>query len=195
MGRGGEQGIEAEKEEKEGTEDRDTGWGGIGRRIRGWPGTLGERDEGEGKRGRKRSERAKGVRERKGSESLSLFCVLFLRWSRRGQRATFRSHFSVHLYSAHGACMGFCPLNYLLFLFKFFKTGFLCSPGCPGIHSVDQAGLELRDLPASASQVLGLKAWATTAQPSLSLLQAKSFIYSFVCFATCSPRLCVEHAQ
>jgi hypothetical protein len=27
----------------------------------------------------------------------------------------------------------------------------LCSPGCPGTHSVDQAGLELRNLPASAS--------------------------------------------
>ena len=25
----------------------------------------------------------------------------------------------------------------------------LCSLGCPGTHSVDQAGLELRDLPAS----------------------------------------------
>ncbi|GAB1297519.1 hypothetical protein APTSU1_001275500 [Apodemus speciosus] len=33
----------------------------------------------------------------------------------------------------------------------------LYSPGCPGTHSVDQAGLELRDPPASASQVLGLK--------------------------------------
>jgi len=31
----------------------------------------------------------------------------------------------------------------------------LYSPGCPGTHSVDQAGLELRNLPASASQVLG----------------------------------------
>jgi hypothetical protein len=39
----------------------------------------------------------------------------------------------------------------------------LCSPGCPGTHSVDQAGLELRNLPASASQVLGLKECATTA--------------------------------
>ena len=38
----------------------------------------------------------------------------------------------------------------------------LCSPGCPGTHSVGQAGLELRNLPASASQVLGLKACATT---------------------------------
>ena len=34
----------------------------------------------------------------------------------------------------------------------------LCSPGYPGAHSVDQAGLELRDLPASASRVLRLKA-------------------------------------
>ena len=39
----------------------------------------------------------------------------------------------------------------------------LYSPGCPEIHSVDQASLELRNLPASASQVLGLKACATTA--------------------------------
>jgi hypothetical protein len=39
----------------------------------------------------------------------------------------------------------------------------LCSPGCPGTHFVDQAGLELRNPPASASQVLGLKACATTA--------------------------------
>jgi hypothetical protein len=40
----------------------------------------------------------------------------------------------------------------------------LCSPGCPGTHSVDQAGLELRNPPASASRVLGLKVCATTAQ-------------------------------
>ena len=33
----------------------------------------------------------------------------------------------------------------------------LCSPGCPGTHSVDQAGLELRNPPASAPQVLGLR--------------------------------------
>jgi hypothetical protein len=31
-------------------------------------------------------------------------------------------------------------------------------PGCPGTHSVDQADLELRNPPASASRVLGLKA-------------------------------------
>jgi hypothetical protein len=46
----------------------------------------------------------------------------------------------------------------------FFETGFLYSPGCPGTHSVDQAGLELRNPPASASRVLGLKACAITAQ-------------------------------
>ena len=41
----------------------------------------------------------------------------------------------------------------------------LYGPGCPGTHFVDQAGLELRNLPASASQVLGLKVCATTAWP------------------------------
>jgi hypothetical protein len=40
----------------------------------------------------------------------------------------------------------------------------LCSPGCPGTHSVDQAGLELRNPPAPASRELGLKACATTTQ-------------------------------
>jgi hypothetical protein len=33
----------------------------------------------------------------------------------------------------------------------------LCSPGCPGTHSVDQAGLKLRNPPASASQNAGIK--------------------------------------
>jgi hypothetical protein len=49
-------------------------------------------------------------------------------------------------------------------LFVFRDRVSLCSPGCPGILSVDQAGLELRNPPASASRVLGLKACATTAQ-------------------------------
>jgi hypothetical protein len=40
----------------------------------------------------------------------------------------------------------------------------LCSPGCPGTHSVDQAGLKLRNPPASAPQVLGLKVCTTIAQ-------------------------------
>ena len=32
----------------------------------------------------------------------------------------------------------------------------LCSPGCPGIQSVDQAGLELLDLPALSAGTKGV---------------------------------------
>jgi hypothetical protein len=49
-------------------------------------------------------------------------------------------------------------LTRVLFFFFFFRDRvFLRSPGCPGTHFVDQAGLELRNPPASASRVLGLK--------------------------------------
>jgi hypothetical protein len=51
---------------------------------------------------------------------------------------------------------------FFLFCFVFRDRVSLCSPGCPGTHFVDQAGLELRNSPASASQVLGLKACTTT---------------------------------
>jgi hypothetical protein len=55
----------------------------------------------------------------------------------------------------------FVCLFVCLFVFMVFRDRVsLCSPGCPGTHSVDQAGLELRNLPASASRVLGLKACA-----------------------------------
>ena len=46
----------------------------------------------------------------------------------------------------------------------------LCSPGCPGTHSIDQAGLKIRNPPASASQVLGSKACATTARQNILFL-------------------------
>jgi hypothetical protein len=55
-----------------------------------------------------------------------------------------------------------CLLD-LLIQIPFFSSWFfgdrvsLNSPGCPGTHFVDQAGLELKNPPASASQVLGLK--------------------------------------
>jgi hypothetical protein len=57
--------------------------------------------------------------------------------------------------------------EFFFFFFFFFFLVFwdrvsLCSPGCPGTHSVDQTGLELRNPPASASQVLRLKVCATT---------------------------------
>jgi hypothetical protein len=48
------------------------------------------------------------------------------------------------------------------FVFVFWDRVSLCSPGCPGTHSVDQAGLRLRNLLTSFSQGLGLKACATT---------------------------------
>jgi hypothetical protein len=53
-------------------------------------------------------------------------------------------------------------LSFFLFGLVFQDRVSLCSRGCPGTHSVDQAGLELRNSPASASQVLGLKACTTT---------------------------------
>jgi hypothetical protein len=71
-------------------------------------------------------------------------------------------------------------MNLAIFFFFFFFFGFLrqgfsvCSPGCPGTHSVDQAGLELRNSPASASQVLGLKACATT--PCSKFFKTQNFI-------------------
>jgi hypothetical protein len=51
-----------------------------------------------------------------------------------------------------------------MYMFFFQDRVSLYSPDCPEIHSVDQAGFELRNPPASASQVLGLKACATTAR-------------------------------
>ena len=54
-----------------------------------------------------------------------------------------------------------CPTNqaalFIIYLFLFFifflfrHRVSLCSPGSPGTHSVDQAGLKLRDAPASGS--------------------------------------------
>jgi hypothetical protein len=52
--------------------------------------------------------------------------------------------------------------SFFSFFFFFRDRVSLCSLGCPGTYSVDQAGLELRNLPVSASRVLGLKACATT---------------------------------
>jgi hypothetical protein len=47
---------------------------------------------------------------------------------------------------------------FFFFFFLVFRDRLsLCSSGCPGTHSVDQAGLELRNPPASASRVLGFK--------------------------------------
>jgi hypothetical protein len=67
------------------------------------------------------------------------------------------------------------PPNIIFFFdpfFFFWDRVSLYSPGCPGTYFVDQAGLKLRNLPASASQVLGLKAaCATTARRENKLLK------------------------
>jgi hypothetical protein len=68
---------------------------------------------------------------------------------------------------------------YFLFFFSFLvfqARVFLCSPDCPGTHSVDQAGLKLRNLPALASRVLGLKVCATTAQLLFSFLPSPLYL-------------------
>jgi hypothetical protein len=69
-------------------------------------------------------------------------------------------------------------LSFFLFFFFFGDRVSLYSPGFPGTHSVDQADLELRNPPASASQVLALKAYATTAQQEKNFfLKKEKFIY------------------
>jgi hypothetical protein len=69
------------------------------------------------------------------------------------------------------------------FFFSFFFWGggvrdrvSLCSLGCPGTHFVDQADLELRNPPASASRVLGSKVCATTPGPKFF----KAFDFCFL---------------
>jgi hypothetical protein len=63
---------------------------------------------------------------------------------------------------SEGLVIGFSSLSLSLSLW-FFKTRFLCAVLDVLELTVDQAGLELRNLPASVSKVLGLKACATTA--------------------------------
>jgi hypothetical protein len=59
----------------------------------------------------------------------------------------------------------------LFFVLVFRDRVSLCSPGCPGTHFVDQAGLKLRNPLASASQVLGLKVCATTLHNAAATLK------------------------
>jgi hypothetical protein len=66
-------------------------------------------------------------------------------------------------------------LNYYYYYYYYYYYVFfwdrvcLRSPGCPGIHSVVQAGLELSNPRTSASQVLGLKVCASTARLKILL--------------------------
>jgi hypothetical protein len=59
--------------------------------------------------------------------------------------------------------VGFFGFCFCFFFFWFFETGFLhVALAVLELTLVDQAGLELRNTSASASQVLGLKACAIT---------------------------------
>jgi hypothetical protein len=69
-------------------------------------------------------------------------------------------------------------LRFFFFFFFFFDTVSLCISDCPGTHSVDQAGLELRNLPIFASRVLGSKGVCHHAQLSF-LSFSLSFFLSF----------------
>jgi hypothetical protein len=91
-----------------------------------------------------KKKKKRGTKEKKKKVN-SVLSTQFLNFPRR---------FPIRFFFGGGGCF---------FCFFFFQDRvFLYSPGSPGTHSVDQAGLELRSPPASASQVLGLKACTTT---------------------------------
>jgi hypothetical protein len=100
----------------------------------------------------------------------------------------------MHICMSYMSCFGQIKPTYLLkhspflyasipLLFLFWDRVSLCSPGCPGIHSVVQAGLELRNLPTSASQVLGLKACSTTAWLPFQMYGNYYYLCSIHCFS------------
>ena len=80
----------------------------------------------------------------------------------------------------------------IFFFFFFFETGFLCiALAVLELNSVDRAGLELRNPPTFASQVLGLKACAT--MPGLIFFNLFFFFLNRVTFNPLSCRsLCLN---
>jgi hypothetical protein len=50
-------------------------------------------------------------------------------------------------------CDWVCLFYLFIYLFIWDRVS-PCSPGCPGTHSVDQAGLELRNSPASEVKIV-----------------------------------------
>ena len=84
------------------------------------------------------------------------------------------------------------------FCFVFFQDRVsLYSPGCPGTHSVDQAGFELRNLPASASQELGLKVCATIAWLAIDIFKKDFLFYVYLKYRFLPVCVCLlpEHSQ
>jgi hypothetical protein len=83
----------------------------------------------------------------------------------------------------------FCLFCFLFVCLFFRDRVSLYSPGCPRTHSVDQAGLKLRNPPASASWVLGLKTCATNTQ--LSVPFYISLFYFYFCKIFLSLLVCL----
>ena len=73
----------------------------------------------------------------------------------------------------HSFCLFDCLFVCFCFCFVFRDRVSLHSPSCFGTYFVDQTGLELRNLPASASRVLRLKACATTPDMELHSFKEK----------------------
>lgn len=64
--------------------------------------------------------------------------------------------------------------------------------GCPGIYSVDQSGLRLRDLPASALGELGLKVYTTMLVCTHIHPLEKVILNRFLSLQTCSQILALN---
>jgi hypothetical protein len=115
--------------------------------------------------------------------AVSLYKPCLAELSRKHQQ--FKCISSISTYSSMSVINSFLGLwSFCLFLccclfvcFVFWDRVCLYNPGCPGTHFVDQAGLELRNLAASASQVLRLKVCTTT--PGLGLWSLEWLLTSF----------------
>jgi hypothetical protein len=70
-------------------------------------------------------------------------------------------------------------ISFFFFFFFFFRDRVsLYGPGCPGTHLVDQAGFQLRNPPASASRVLGLK--RVPPRPAKATLKRTTFNWGWL---------------
>jgi hypothetical protein len=77
---------------------------------------------------------------------------------------------------------GFVFVFVFCFVFLFFV---FLRHGFSGTHFVDQAGLELRNSPVSASQMLGLKVYSTTALILIfNIIHDPHFLCVYVCVYT-----------
>ena len=113
------------------------------------------------------------------------YTVAVFRHSRRGRQIPSQMVVSLHVVAGNWTqdLWKSSSQYFLVFFFwiLFFRDRFsLCSPGCPGTHSVDQVGLKLRNPPASVSQVLGLKLCTTTARPLSFLIDSEATWYYFL---------------